>query len=205
MPVFVRWMLRLVPLNPIAVRLVGNGSKRQLHNYIRSVYLAVLILVLLWAMLANSPGSNVSYRELASAGATSFALIAYLQVGLICVIAPVFMAGAIAQEANPKTWDIILTTPMSKLEIVLGNLFGRLFFVLALLFVQCGNILPLKRHLAAAGDVQARQYSQQGGLAGTGRTHDRQARPLGDIQRYIFEDMQGAFSRCDLLAKIDCA
>ncbi len=139
MPVFLRWLLRLGPANPIAVRLVQNASRRTKHLYVRSAYLAVLILVLLWAMLANSPGTNVSYRELASAGATSFALIAYLQVGLICVIAPVFMAGAIAQEANPKTWDIILTTPMSKLEIVLGNLFGRLFFVLALLFAS----LPL--------------------------------------------------------------
>jgi len=140
MPIFLRWLLRLGPANPITVRLVQNASRRTKHLYVRSAYLAVLILVLLWAMLGNTPGGgNVSYRELASAGATSFAWIAYLQVGLICVIAPVFMAGAIAQEANPKTWDIILTTPMSKLEIVLGNLFGRLFFVLALLFAS----LPL--------------------------------------------------------------
>jgi len=139
MPIFLRWLLRLGPTNPIAVRLVQNASRRSKHLYVRSAYLAVLILVLLWSMLANTPGSSVSYRELASAGATSFAWIAYLQVGLICVIAPVFMAGAIAQEANPKTWDIILTTPMSKLEIVLGNLLGRLFFVLALLFAS----LPL--------------------------------------------------------------
>ncbi len=139
MPIFLRWLLRLGPANPIAVRLVQNASRRTKHLYVRSAYLAVLILVLLWAMLGNTPGGNVSYRELASAGAISFAWIAYLQVGLICVIAPVFMAGAIAQEANPKTWDIILTTPMSKLEIVLGNLLGRLFFVLALLFAS----LPL--------------------------------------------------------------
>ncbi|MAO23725.1 MAG: hypothetical protein CMJ35_03245 [Phycisphaerae bacterium] len=140
MPIFLRWLLRLGPTNPIAVRLVQNASRRTKHLYVRSAYLAVLILVLLWAMLGNTPGGGeVSYRVLASAGATSFAWIAYLQVGLICVIAPVFMAGAIAQEANPKTWDIILTTPMSKLEIVLGNLLGRLFFVLALLFAS----LPL--------------------------------------------------------------
>lgn len=139
MPIFLRWLLRLGPANPIAVRLVQNASRRTKHLYVRSAYLAVLILVLLWAMLANAPGGTVSYRELASAGATSFAWIAYLQVALICIIAPVFMAGAIAQEANPKTWDIILTTPMSKLEIVLGNLLGRLFFVLALLFAS----LPL--------------------------------------------------------------
>ncbi|MEX0875938.1 MAG: ABC transporter permease subunit [Phycisphaerales bacterium] len=139
MPVFLRWLLRLGPANPIAVRLVQNASRRTKHLYVRSAYLAVLILVLLWAMLGNTPGGAVSYRELASAGATSFAWIAYLQVALICILAPVFMAGAIAQEANPKTWDIILTTPMSKLEIVLGNLVGRLFFVLALLFAS----LPL--------------------------------------------------------------
>jgi len=139
MPIFLRWLLRLGPMNPIAVRLVQNASRRNKHLYVRSAYLAVLILVLLWAMLGNTPGGNVSYRELASAGATSFAWIAYLQVGLICILSPVFMAGAIAQEANPKTWDILLTTPMSKLEIVLGNLLGRLFFVLALLFAS----LPL--------------------------------------------------------------
>ncbi|MGV6813728.1 MAG: ABC transporter permease subunit, partial [Phycisphaerales bacterium] len=139
MPIFLRWLFRLGPMNPIAVRLVQNASRRTKHLYVRSAYLAVLILVLLWAMLGNTPGGSVSYRELASAGATSFAWIAYLQVGLICILSPVFMAGAIAQEANPKTWDILLTTPMSKLEIVLGNLLGRLFFVLALLFAS----LPL--------------------------------------------------------------
>jgi ABC-type transport system involved in multi-copper enzyme maturation permease subunit len=49
------------------------------------------------------------------------------------------MAGAIVQEASPRTWDILLTTPLGNLQIVLGNLFGRLFFILALLF----STLPL--------------------------------------------------------------
>jgi len=139
MPIFIRWLLRLGPANPIAVRLVQNASRRTKHNYARSGYLAVLIIVLLWAMLGSTPTGDVSYRELAAAGASSFAGIAYLQVALICILSPVFMAGAISHEANPKTWDILLTTPMSKLEIVLGNLLGRLFFVLALLFAS----LPL--------------------------------------------------------------
>lgn len=139
MPVFLRWLLRLGPMNPIAVRLVQNASRRSKHNMVRSTYLAILILVLLWAVLGNTQGGEVSYRELASSGATSFAWVAYLQVALICILSPVFMAGAIAQEANPETWNILLTTPLSKLEIVLGNLFGRLWFVLALLFAS----LPL--------------------------------------------------------------
>ncbi|MEO1009022.1 MAG: ABC transporter permease subunit [Planctomycetota bacterium] len=140
MPVFLRWLLRLGPLNPIAVRLVENGSRRSRHMYVRSAYLALLVLVMLWTLLVQTGGGgSASFRELAEAGASTFSYVAYLQILLICVLAPVFMAGAIAQEASPRTWEVLLTTPLGKLQIVLGNLLGRLFFVLALLFAS----LPL--------------------------------------------------------------
>lgn len=133
MPPILRWLLALGPTNPIAVRLVQNGSKRTRHMYVRSGYLAVLIVVLLWALIFNTREGDLSYLELARAGASSFTYIAYLQILLIFLLTPIFMAGAISQEANPRTWDILLTTPLSSLQIVLGNLMGRLFFVLALL------------------------------------------------------------------------
>ncbi len=138
MPSLLRWLLRLLPLNPICVRLVQGGSRRLRHLYIRSGYLAILIIVLLTLLLPASGGQQ-NYRDLAASGARAFEYVAYLQVLLICVLTPVFMAGAIAQESNPKTWDILLTTPLSAAQLVLGNLFGRLFFVLALLFAS----LPL--------------------------------------------------------------
>ncbi|MCW5754697.1 MAG: ABC transporter permease subunit [Phycisphaeraceae bacterium] len=139
MPAMLRWLLYLGPTNPITVRLVQNGSRRARHFYIRTVYLAVLIVVLLWALVAETGAGDLDYRLLAQAGAKSFTWIANLQILLICLLAPVFMAGAIAQEANPKTWDILLTTPLTPAHVVLGNLLGRLFFVLALLVAS----LPL--------------------------------------------------------------
>ncbi len=140
MPAFLRWFLRLAPANPIAVRLVQNGSRRSRHMYIRSAYLALLVLVMLWALVVQTGGGGAaSFRTLAEAGASTFTYVAYLQIFLICVLSPVFMAGAIAQEASPRTWEVLLTTPLGRLQIVLGNLLGRLFFVLALLFAS----LPL--------------------------------------------------------------
>lgn len=133
MPHALRWLLNLGPTNPIAVRLVQNASRRPKHLYVRAGYLAVLIVVLLWLLVFKTSPGDMSFRDLAAAGATSFTYIAYLQIGLICVLAPVFMAGAIAQESDANTWDILLTTPLGQLQIVLGNLLGRLFFVLALL------------------------------------------------------------------------
>ena len=138
MPAFLNWLLRLVLTNPICMRLVQGGSRRRRHLLIRSGYLAVMIVILLFAMLSNLQGAP-SVRELAVGAAKTFTLISYLQIGLICLLTPIFMAGAIAQEANPRTWDILLTTPLNNLQIVLGNLFGRLFFILALLF----STLPL--------------------------------------------------------------
>jgi ABC-type transport system involved in multi-copper enzyme maturation permease subunit len=138
MPVFVNWLLRLLLTNPICMRLVQGGSKRRRHLYIRSGYLAMMIGVLLFVLL-SSIGTGMSVRELASGGAKMFYSVSYLQVGLICILTPIFMAGAIAQEANPQTWDILLTTPLNNLQVVLGNLFGRLFFVIALLM----SSLPL--------------------------------------------------------------
>lgn len=152
MPVFLRWVLALGPLNPIVVRLVQNGSRRTKHMYVRAAYLAVLMLVLLWLLLLKTNSGALNYRELAQAGASSFIWIAYLQIGLICVLAPVFMAGAIAQESDPRTWDILLTTPLSTVQIVLGNLFGRLFFVLALLSAS----LPLFAMTQFFGGVPGR-------------------------------------------------
>ncbi|MCC6426823.1 MAG: ABC transporter permease subunit [Phycisphaerales bacterium] len=140
MPIFLRWILSLGIANPITVRLVQNGSRRSKHLYVRAAYLGVLIVVLLWALLLKGGGGgSMSYRDLAAAGAFSFTAIAYLQIGLICILAPVFMASAIAQESSPRTWEVLLTTPLTGVQIVLGNLLGRLFFVLALLFAS----LPL--------------------------------------------------------------
>jgi len=141
MPRFLNWLLRLGPTNPICMRLVWGGSRRSRHLWVRSGYLAVMIIVLVLNLLTSGAGSGggASLQDLASAGAQSFATTSYLQLILICFLTPIFMAGAIAQEANPRTWDILLTTPLSSLQIVLGNLFGRLFFVIALLV----STLPL--------------------------------------------------------------
>lgn len=162
MPPILRWFLRLAPINPITVRLVQNGSRRVRHLYIRAGYLAALILVLLWTLLAPGSSGAMSYSQLAQAGATSFAWVAYLQIGLICVLAPVFMAGAIAQEASPQTWEVLLTTPLSALQIVLGNLSGRLFFILGLLV----SSLPLFALTQYFGGVPGRSIFISYAIAG---------------------------------------
>ena len=140
-----RWVSDLGPTNPIILRIVANGSRRTRHLWIRSGFLALLMVALLFGMV----GQTSSLRELAQRGATAFTMLSFAEVALICVLTPLFMAGAIAQEANPRTWEIMLVTPLNRVQIVIGNLMGRLFFVLALLIAA----LPLMMSTQFFGGV----------------------------------------------------
>ena len=129
MPAILNWILRLGPANPISTRLIQTGSRRVRHLTIRSAFLGLLMVILLLGLV----GENATLREMAQRGAFAFTIISFGQVLLICLLTPVFMAGAITQEANVSTWEILLTSPLNALQIVLGNLLGRLFFIIALL------------------------------------------------------------------------
>ena len=153
MRVLVRWFLYLLPLNPLVVRVVQGGSRRNRHLLVRIGYLGALIgLVVMGLLTGGGMIEDASLTQLAKAGTKIFETIAYGQVILICLLSPLFMAGAIASERSGKTYDILLTTPLTNLQIVLGTLMGRLFFVLALLV----SGIPLFSVLLIFGGVPIR-------------------------------------------------
>ncbi len=146
----------------MVVRIVQGGSTRMRDLWIRMGYLGALIgLVLIGLLTGSGLGAEVSLTDLAKSGTWVFAIISYGQVLLVCLLAPLFMASAIAQEQSGKTYDILLTTPMSNLQIVLGSLGGRLFFVLALLV----SGLPLFAVLLIFGGVPIASVGVSFGVA----------------------------------------
>ena len=147
-----RWLWRLGPGNPMVVRIVASGSRQRRHLAARMGYLGLLVgLVVVGLLLGPGLGSSVDLSDLAKAGSQVFRIVAYGQVIGVCLLAPLFMAGAIASEQSGKTYDILLTTPLSNLQVVLGSLVGRLFFVLALLL----SGLPLFAVVLVFGGVRA--------------------------------------------------
>jgi len=144
------YLWRIGPGNPMVVRIVHTGSRRQRHLWARLGYLGAMVILVLIGLLAHQGlGGEVSLVELAKSGSGLFKLISYAQVILVCLLAPLFLATAIAQEQQGQTLSILLTTPLSNLQIVLGSYFGRLFFVLALLL----SGLPLFAVLLIFGGV----------------------------------------------------
>jgi ABC-type transport system involved in multi-copper enzyme maturation permease subunit len=125
-------VLKLGPFNPILLRVVTAGGRRLRHAFTRWGYLGLLIMVLLVALVASNTTAT-SLSGLAKASPQVFSAISYVQLGMICLLAPVFCAAAITQERDSRTYNILLATPLTNAQIVLGSLFSRLYYVVALL------------------------------------------------------------------------
>ncbi len=129
-----KWFWYLVPANPILVRVVQGGSKRTRHAWFRFGYLLVLFAVLLLTYLTYSSGMSGSLSDVAKTSTQIFRFVAYAQLVMMCFLAPIFTAGAITQEQDSDTFNVLLTTPLSNAQIIFGTLLSRLFFVIVLLF-----------------------------------------------------------------------
>src|SRR3954464_15445693 len=125
---------RLIPANPILVRVVQAGGKRKRDLLIRCAYLGILLFLVIFLLL-QSAGSlaNASLSDLSKQSSEIFYYMSYVQLGLVALLAPIFTAGAITQEKDSQTYDILLATPLTNGQIVLGSLLSRLFFIVALL------------------------------------------------------------------------
>lgn len=132
------WFWRLVPANPILVRVVYAGGRRPAHLWIRAAYLFVLAAVVVFGIvLTQSAGASLA--SLAKQASRLFEIVALIQLGMVCVLAPIFAAAAITQEKDSQTFSILLSTPLTSGQIVLGSLLSRLYFVMVLLLAS----LPL--------------------------------------------------------------
>src|SRR5256885_11589919 len=128
------YLWRLIPANPILVRVVQAGGKRKRDLLIRCAYLGILLFLVIFLLLQASGNlASASLSELSKQSAEIFYWMSYVQLGLVALLAPIFTAGAITQEKDSQTYDILLSTPLTNGQIVLGSLLSRLFFVIALL------------------------------------------------------------------------
>ena len=125
---------RLLPGNPILLRVVQAAGKKRRDAIIRCAYLGLLVVTVTWIL--STSGTSYGSSDLAALtkdSALIFQYMSYLQLALVALLSPVFTAGAITQERDSQTYDILLATPLTNGQIVLGSLLSRVFFVVALL------------------------------------------------------------------------
>lgn len=127
------WLWRLAPANPILVRVVHAGGRRKQHLVIRGCYLGVFSFLVVFGVIFAQSQGGTSLSDLAKSATIVFKWVAGVQLFMVCLLAPIFTAAAITQEKNSQTYNILLSTPLTNGQIVLGSLLSRLYFVFVLL------------------------------------------------------------------------
>ena len=157
------WFWRLLPANPILVRVVLGASRRVRHLWLRFAYLAILLVVVLFSLVLSMSGESASLSDLAKGASQTFKWASMTQLALMCFLAPVFTASAITQERDAQTFNILLSTPLTSAQIVFGSLVSRLYFVIMLLAAG----LPIFLMTMVYGGVTASQIAQSFALSGS--------------------------------------
>ena len=157
------WFWHLLPANPILVRVVSGASRRPRHLWIRVAYLGALLVVVLFSLITLGSTPSGSLTDLAKGASQTFKYASITQLALMCFLAPVFTAGAITQERDAQTFNILLSTPLTSAQIVFGSLMSRLYFVIMLLLAG----LPVFLITTAYGGVTTSQILESFALSGS--------------------------------------
>jgi ABC-2 type transport system permease protein len=121
-------------LNPLVVRELRGGLRGGRRIALLTFCLAIVGLVFLGiyaitsAALVTGNGSN-GY----AVGSAFFPMVVGIELFFICAMTPAQTAGAIVNERERQTYDVLLVTPLVPRQIVLGKLVSSLAYMVLLL------------------------------------------------------------------------
>jgi ABC-type transport system involved in multi-copper enzyme maturation permease subunit len=126
-------------------------SRRKRYYVLRFVYLAVLIVFTAVVFNTVTSSDSVIYTSsrASEAGMAITLFMISFQFFLSQVLSVIFLSTAICEEIHKKTLGILMTTPITSLQIVLGKLFSRLL----LLFLLLALALPLLAVIRIFGGI----------------------------------------------------
>ncbi|UFJ42287.1 ABC transporter permease [Brevibacillus humidisoli] len=135
--------------NPLIVKELRERFRVKKSIWILALYLLILGAILLGFVYLeqmnslSAPGEN---RE-------AFIVMAVIQYGMICFIAPALSAGTVSGERERQTLNILLTTQLSPLKIVLSKLLTSLAFIFLLVVAS----IPLYSLMFLYGGISPSQ------------------------------------------------
>ncbi|MFM1650976.1 ABC transporter permease [Brevibacillus sp. B_LB10_24] len=138
--------------NPLIVKEMRERFRSKKTVWILALYLFVMGAILLgfiYVTQINEPYSILMPGE----NRKVFLLMAVIQFGMICFIAPALSAGAISGERERQTLNILLATQLSPARIIVSKLLTSLAFIFLLIVAS----LPLYSFVFLYGGVSPAQ------------------------------------------------
>jgi len=137
---------------PIFDKELRVSSRRRRNYVLRFAYVALLtvFLALVWIEAMGQSGSAV-YRisRMAEAGKFIIVCMVWFQFCATQFLAVVLLSNSISDEIYHRTLGLLMTTPISSFQIVMGKLFSKLLQLILLMAIS----LPLLAIIRVMGGV----------------------------------------------------
>jgi ABC-type transport system involved in multi-copper enzyme maturation permease subunit len=118
--------------NPILIKEMRTRMRGKRAFVVLTIYITLLSLILSLIFLVitkNAPAMIVNQM-----GKVLTPVMIYVQMGLICLIAPTFSASAISSEREQQTFDLLVASLAKPTTIVFGKVGASLSYLLLTLF-----------------------------------------------------------------------
>jgi ABC-2 type transport system permease protein len=139
--------------NPILVKEMRTRMRGKRAFLVLTGYVLVLSAIIGLIYLVFT--LNVSPAMVNQAGAVLTPVLIYVQMGLICLIAPTFSASAITSEREQQTFDLLIASLARPTTILVGKVGASLSYLLLTLF----GSLPLIALTYSLGGVALRDIA----------------------------------------------
>jgi ABC-type transport system involved in multi-copper enzyme maturation permease subunit len=133
------WLTLQPMTGPILDKELRVTSRRKRYFVLRVVYLALLLIILamVWAdTISYNQPSLMMVSRMAIAGQVLTSFVVWFQFIGLQVVAVIMLSTAISEEIYHKTLGVLMTTPITAIQIVLGKLLSRLWQLLLLLGIS---------------------------------------------------------------------
>jgi len=124
---------------PIFGKELRVSSRRRRYYVIRSVYITLLAMIMVFVWIESFRVDQMfAYQsdKLAQMGRAMTVFVIWSQFLLCQIVAGVMLSTAISDEIYNKTLTVLMTTPISSLQIVAGKLLGKLLQCMLLVGVS---------------------------------------------------------------------
>ncbi len=121
---------------PIFSKELRISSRRKRNYFLRSSYLLILLIAILlaWEAMVHSYSSNVVYRvsRLSAAGMAITGTVVMVQFYLAILVSVIMLSNAISEEVYHKTLGVLMSTPISMVQVIAGKLLSKLLQLILL-------------------------------------------------------------------------
>ena len=126
---------------PIFDKELRVASRRKRYYYLRSGYIGLLMILMtsIWGMNVNINQSTTAVfltSRMAIVGIATVTSIAWLQFIVAQLLAAVLLSTAISDEIYRNTLAVLMTTPITAFQVVIGKIISKLLMVILLLAIS---------------------------------------------------------------------